>query len=78
MGYANRDLITACERARKVLHFLSAQVEDSQAQCPHPLKDRRVTATLETSPTGKYQAGDTIAYCARCSGVVHHVKGSER
>jgi hypothetical protein len=77
MGHANRHLIIRCERARKdddapELERVSKLVDESQAACPHPLRDRRIRPIGLNSVTGKYKRGHLCAFCRRCSKIVEY------
>jgi hypothetical protein len=62
MGYANRDIIRACEAARKEgrasFEAILAAVRATQAECPHPEKD----CTRGAPPDM-----EDIVWCRRCS-----------
>jgi hypothetical protein len=62
MGYANAELISACESARSIIKRLSKLIDDSQAECWHPEEDRRVVH----SPPAKPEHHGRLM-CMRCS-----------
>lgn len=56
MGFANKDVVRACEQARLLLRYLEAELSRTQAGCSHPKAD------VNTGANGRF-------YCRRCSAV---------
>lgn len=72
MGHANKDLLVACEKARRAGNDaewkrLAAEVEKTQDECPHPMADRAEQIANKDANNDRVKKGQKIVWCKRCS-----------
>lgn len=76
MGHANGHIIALCERARKrgwkEVEALGKKVEKTQAECPHPQRDRKIRVFVQS--TKKYKKGGKYEFCLRCSKMLRYME----
>ena len=62
MGYANKGLIHSASLARKTFELLEKLIDESQENCPHELRDRKIVRNSKVM-------------CGRCSKGLNRVPG---
>jgi hypothetical protein len=75
MGTANKDLIWACEKARRAgdeaeWKRLAAEVDKSQEECPHPETDRMTRVAKQDGRNQRIKKDQTFTWCLRCSKIL--------